>query len=162
MITRVKIADIGVLKDSGTLVTVGLGSCVGVVFYESKSKMAGMAHIMLAESSDFKDNADNPMKYADTALPMMLEMMLTKGAQKSNMVAKIAGGSKLFDLEPARGNPVTGIGERNVQAVKKTLKKMNIPLKGEDVGGKCGRTMKMFVDTGQVEVTSLQGYKKVL
>ena len=47
-------------------------------------------------------------------------------------------------------------------AVKKTLTKLGVPLLGEDVGGSHGRTMKFYLDTGKVEVTSMKGYKKIL
>ncbi len=162
MITRVKIADVATQKESGVLVTVGLGSCVGIVFYDKKNKVAGMAHVLLPDSSQFNSNKKSPMKFADTALPLMLEEMLKKGALKKNIVAKIAGGSKLFDFDTSGGQSGLGVGGKNVLAVKKTLKAMGISLSGEDVGGSFGRSMKLFVDTGLVEVSSLEGYKKTL
>ncbi len=161
MITRVKIADIATQRVSGVLITVGLGSCIGTVFYDSKSITAGMAHVLLPDSTQFNSRKQNPMKYADTALPLMLDDMLKKGALKKNIVAKIAGGSKLFEFNTSDGKPEVSVGEKNIQAVKKTLKDMGISLVAEDVGGTFGRTMKLFVDTGKVEISSLEGYKKL-
>lgn len=161
MITRVKIADIGIRRENGQLVTVGLGSCVGISFYDSNLRLAGLAHILLADSSQFKDRQKNLMKYADTAIPLMLEKMQKQGTLKKRITAKISGGSQLFNFTLAGGSGLS-VGEKNIAAVRKTLKSMGIPIRAEDVGGNFGRTMRVYVDTGVVEITSLQGYKKEL
>lgn len=161
MISRVKIADFVLQRESGLLVTVGLGSCVGVVIYDPIKKIGGMAHILLADSGLTNSPSQNLMKYADTALPMMLDKMLREGAMPNRLAAKIAGGGQLFDYNIIGGISEFSVGEKNILAVKKTLNKLRIPLLGEDVGGNFGRTMKLFLDSGKVEVTSLKGYKKV-
>ncbi len=76
---RVKIADYAVKKEEGMLITVGLGSCVGVALYDSFAKVAGLAHILLPDSALFK-TPSNPAKFADTAIPLLLEQMISVGA----------------------------------------------------------------------------------
>ncbi len=160
MIIRVKIAELAVRRESGLLLTSGLGSCVGVVLYDPVRKIGGMTHILLADSTMFNPSSLNLLKYADTALPLMLDKMLREGALKKELVAKIAGGSHLFNYKKISSPSKDTVGERNILAVKKTLKELKIPLRGEDVGGNFGRAMKFYVDTGKVIITSYKGQMK--
>ncbi len=158
---KVKIADLAVKQGDGILVTIGLGSCVGIALHDGQPLVAGLAHVLLSDSAQFvKKNPEkyNPAKFADTALPLLVEKMEKMGARRSRIEAKIAGGSKLF----GNNSNVMGIGERNVEMVRKTLKELNIPLKAEDVGGNYGRTMKLDVPSGEVIIsTAGRGEKKL-
>ncbi len=162
MITQVRIAEIVVQRESGLLITVGLGSCVGVGLYDPVTRTAGLAHILLSDSRQFNGKSSNLLKYADTALPLMMDKILKGGALKKNLVAKIAGGSQLFKYNITGGVSNESVGKKNIMAVKKALLEMGIPILGEDVGGNYGRTMRMHVDSGQVEISSLEGYMKLL
>lgn len=154
---RVKIADLAALKDDGVLITVGLGSCVGVALYDPATRVAGLAHILLADSTQFK-NQNNPAKFADTAIPRLVEEMVRLGAKPFRLGAKIAGGSQLFSFE----NNIISVGEKNIQMVRLTLSKLRIPLLAEDVGGSVGRTMKVFARDGRVVIaTAGAGEKEI-
>lgn len=162
MIVRLNIAELAIRRKSGLLVTSGLGSCVGIVLYDPVRKIAGMTHILLHDSTPYNPPSQNLLKYADTAIPLMLDKMLREGALREELVAKIAGGSQLFNYNQNGTSFGFSIGGKNILAVKKTLKALKIPLTGEDVGGSISRTMKLYVDSGKVEVISLsKGYKKV-
>ena len=76
-------------------------------------------------------------KYADTAIDVLIKELTRNGSSPSNMIAKIAGGSAMFKTFSGNLN----IGERNVEVIRKLLKDLNIPIKGEDVGGCVGRTI---------------------
>jgi len=154
-IIRVKIADLAVMKDSGLLVTVGLGSCVGVAIYDTVSKAAGLAHILLADSSMFK-NRDNLAKFADTAIPLLVSELARLGARNGRLLAKIAGGSQLFCFE----NSTFSVGEKNIQMVRQTLSTLGIPLLAEDTGGSTGRTMRVYVREGRVTVATAGGEER--
>ena len=150
----VKIADLAVLKKDGVLVTVGLGSCVGIALYDDREKVAGLAHILLSDSSYFKNKADgNEAKFADTAIPVLINNMTKMGCNKNRLKAKIAGGSSLFAFN--KKNNEKGVGEKNIEATRITLKKLNIPLISEDVGGNYGRTMRLFADSGKVVISTV-------
>ncbi len=150
---KVKIADLAALKERGMIITVGLGSCVGIGLYDDNTKVGGLAHILLAESAPYKnrDGALNAAKFADTAIPELVRKMESLGGQCRRLQAKIAGGSQLFPFNK------TGIsvGEKNINAVRRTLKELNIPILGEDVGGNHGRTMRLFIHNGQVKITTV-------
>lgn len=138
-IERVGIADMKIVTAPDLIRTSGLGSCVGVVIYDQDKKIAGLAHIMLPESSISKVKTFNPAKYADTAIHELVANLLTEGASKTALKAKIAGGAQMFQFSSK--NEMMRIGPRNVEAVKKELVRHTISLVGEDTGGNSGRTI---------------------
>ncbi|MDW7651007.1 MAG: chemotaxis protein CheD [Bacillota bacterium] len=147
---RVKIADLATKKDEGILITVGLGSCIGIALYDPVARTAGLAHILLSDSTMFRTHA-NPAKFADTAIPVLIGEMVAQGAKTSRLRAKIAGGSKLFSFEKS----LLSVGEKNIQSVRDTLAGLRVPIIGEDVGGSVGRTMRLFVADGKVTVSTV-------
>lgn len=149
---RVGIADLNVASPPERLITVGLGSCIGIAIYDSISKMGGLAHIMLPDSTQFS-NINNPMKFADLAIPLLLEKMEKQGASKRNYKAKIAGGASMFNFSDK--SMIMDIGNRNSISVKKVLKDMGIPIISEDTGGNKGRTMIFDTTNGIVQIKTV-------
>ncbi|TDT50634.1 chemotaxis protein CheD [Fonticella tunisiensis] len=156
---KVGIGDLNVALPPYRLITLGLGSCVGIALYDSISKVAGLAHIMLPDSSCFK-NQKNPMKFADAAIPILIDKMLEKGASRVRLRAKIAGGASMFSFTDK--NSILDIGSRNVKSVMSVLSKNNISLIAEDTGGNFGRTMIVEAETGKVYIrTAGKGIKEL-
>ncbi len=132
----VGIADLKVVRAPDILVTFALGSCVGICLYDPNVKAAGLSHILLPSSEQIPGN-NTPMKFADTAIPMLMKEMGKLGAK--NFKAKIAGGAQMF---ASSGNAsIANVGERNVQAVKQTLARLRVPIMVADVGANFGRTL---------------------
>lgn len=144
-IVKVGIADLKFADEPMNLRTSGLGSCVGVVIYDTRLKMAGMAHVMLPDSTTAKKDHLNPYKYADTSLPILVNTLLDKGAKRHNLKAKIAGGAQMFSFSST--NDMLRVGERNVIAVKQFLETERIPIVAEDVRGSSGRTIEFSTET---------------
>ncbi|UFJ60812.1 chemotaxis protein CheD [Brevibacillus sedimenti] len=159
-IIRIGMADLGVAKSPDRLRTTGLGSCVGVVLYDVVHKVGGMAHVMLPESSLGKGGQITVGKYADTAIPRLIQEMERAGASVRHMVAKMAGGAQMF---AALGNCDTmRIGPRNVEACKRALQSAQIRIVAEDTGGNCGRTIEFDTSTGILQIRTVnQGVKEV-
>jgi chemotaxis protein CheD len=151
----VSIGEIKVIKSPGKLSIIGLGSCVGVCLYDPLKKVGGMAHVMLPESSQFK-HINNPSKFADLAIPMLLKDLNRSGAVKNRLVAKLAGGAQMFSSSDA--SQIMDIGARNIVAVKRSLAGLGIVIKGECLGGKNGRTMILDTENGNVSVRKV-GYQ---
>lgn len=149
---RIGIADLNVASPPEKLITVGLGSCVGIAIYDANSKVGGLAHIMLPDSTQFS-NVNNPMKFADLAIPILLEKMGQKGALKRNLKAKIAGGASMFNFSDK--SMIMDIGNRNGISVRKVLKEIGIPIIGEDTGGNKGRTMIFDTINGIVQIKTV-------
>lgn len=150
----VGIADLKVGHAPLILITLGLGSCVGVTLYDPVKKIGGLLHVMLPRSSEFSRNS-HPAKFADTGVPLLLAEVLKLGADKRVLEAKIAGGAQMFE-------GMVNIGERNVEAVKEALAALGIRLVAEDVGGKRGRTMILDTSTGKVIIKTLGSSPKEL
>ena len=144
------IADMKMTRASGTLITYALGSCVGICLYDPMIKLAALIHIMLP--LNMEAGRKNPMKYADTGIRETLKEMEGKGARKQRIVAKIAGGAKMFDV--SGGGSLGTIGQRNIDSVHLVLKREGIRLPHEDVGGTVARTLLFDAETGTAIVRS--------
>ena len=140
------IADYKITKAPNSLITVGLGSCVGIALYNQKKNLGSLLHIMLPDSSNFKDKSKWE-KFADLAIPKVVDEIA--GGQPDELVAKIAGGASLFNFNSQSKS--LQIGKRNIEMVKHTLEELEIPILGEHVGGDSGRTM--MVDLESFDVT---------
>jgi chemotaxis protein CheD len=158
-VTKIGMADLNAAKDPSVLVTLGLGSCVGVCLYDPVTKVIGMAHIMLPSSSEIKNNT-NKAKFADTAIQLLLERMTNLGAMRNRLVAKLAGGAQMFSFKNA--NDLMKIGERNVEAVKRELGRFSIPIVAEDVGGSYGRSIEFYSSNGDLSIKTIGHGKKVI
>ncbi len=151
---KVGMADLNTVCFPGVLTTLGLGSCVGICLYDSTTKIAGMAHIMLPSSQQIKNNS-NIAKFADTGIVKLLEDMLQIGAKRNKIVAKLAGGAQMFNFNDS--SDIMRIGARNVSATKESLKALNIPIIAEDTGGNYGRTIELYSDSGILLIKTI-GY----
>ncbi len=155
---RVGIADLAAAAD-GTLITIGLGSCVAIVLYDAWARVGGLAHVLLPHP-DPERVSDNPARYPITALPVLVARMTALGADRERLTARIAGGASMFTSLLPKGT-VT-IGARNVEAARETLAIAGIPLVGEDVGADHGRSVYLSLADGTVEVRSLARGTRVL
>ncbi|BBB93160.1 MAG TPA: chemotaxis protein CheD [Methylomusa anaerophila] len=154
---KVGMADYKVGHSPSSLISYGLGSCVGIALYDPSTKVGGLAHIMLPDSTQARSN-ENPAKFADTALPFMFDEIIKLGGVKSRIVAKIAGGAQMFTF--ANATDIMRVGERNAEAVRMILKKMEIRLLAEDTGGNYGRTVELKLDNGIFRVKTIDKGEK--
>lgn len=151
-IVKVGMADLNIVCDPGMLTTLGLGSCVGIALFDTFSRIGGLAHIMLPDSTQVKNNT-NKAKFADTAVVELISLMCKAGARRGNIRAKIAGGSQMFAF--AQSSEVMRIGERNVIATKAVLSELGIPILAEDTGGNYGRTIELYTESGVLLVKTI-------
>ncbi|MCB2288827.1 chemotaxis protein CheD [Clostridium sp. CS001] len=149
---KVGIADLNIAFSPDKLITVGLGSCVGIAIYDKTTRLGGLAHIMLPDSSQF-NTVTNQAKFADLAIPILVEDMIKKGAKLRNMTAKIAGGASMFNFSDK--SIIMDIGNRNGIAVKNALKILSIPILAEDVGGNKGRTLIFDTESGILSIRTV-------
>ncbi len=149
---KVGMADLNSCKAPNALTTLGLGSCIGIVLYDPKTKVSGLAHIMLPDSTQIKNNK-NVAKFADTAVEKLINDMEKLGANKRRLVSKIAGGAQMFSFGST--NDLMRIGERNAIASRKKLKELGIPLLAEDCGKNYGRTIEFNSETGILQIKTI-------
>ena len=156
---KVGMADLKAGKSPDSIISYGLGSCVGIALYDAQAKVGGLAHIMLPDSTQARAT-DNQAKFADTALPVLLDQILRLGAARSRITAKIAGGSQMFSFVQA--TDIMRIGDRNAEAVRAVLKSLSIRLLVEDCGGNYGRTVELMLDSGIFVIKTVdKGEKKL-
>ncbi len=147
-------AELVVLSSPETLVTLGLGSCIGLVVYDTAARVAGMVHIMLPDSGRSPAAAEKPGKFADTAIPALVEQVCRKGALRSRLKAKMAGGSQMFAL-PGAPADFLAVGSRNARETTDILKRLGVPLVASDLGGNKGRTVEFSTETWMLTVKIL-------
>ena len=131
------------------LITQALGSCIGIALWDPRLKIAGLAHVMLpaAPGTDFKGARH---RFADLAVPDLVERMIDQGAGRRRIVAKLAGGASMF-----RGESGTDtIGDRNVAAVRDQLERAGVPVSAHDTGGSHARTIELSPGTGILLIRS--------
>lgn len=152
-IIKVGMADLRTCISPNGVTTLGLGSCVGIAIRDPGTKIGGLAHIMLPDSKAIRNSHQNIAKFADTGIEELVCQMEKLGAKRRNMVAKIAGGATMFSFQGR--NDMMQVGERNVEATKKKLKELNIPILAEDTGANYGRTVTFFPETGDFHIRAV-------
>ncbi len=156
---KVGMADLNVCAAPEALTTLGLGSCVGIVLYDSSTKTAGMVHVMLPDSTKIKNN-ENVAKFADTGIDALIGKLISIGANRNRLIAKIAGGAQMFAFNS--NNDMLRIGERNTEASKLKLQSLGIRILAEDTGLDYGRTIEFYPETGQLYIKSVGKPLKIL
>lgn len=151
-VIKVGMADLSIAKAPDILTTLGLGSCVGIALYDPTTKVGGLAHIMLPDSTQIKNN-ENKAKFADTAIEVLVQQMLNAGARRNKLVAKIAGGAHMFEFKNM--DDMMRIGTRNVTAVVQILNDIHIPIIAQETGENYGRTIELHTLTGMLRVKTI-------
>jgi len=150
LVVRVGVAEHTVGRAPSRMMTMALGSCLGIVLYERESSIGALAHVMHPRRALVKNNS-NRSKFVDTAIELIVSKMVRMGAKRSGIVAKIFGGAKMFD-SIAKGGGVLQIGDENISAAREVLKEFGIPIVAECVGGSNGRTILFDLRDGSVVV----------
>ncbi len=144
----VRMAEIGFAHDGASLKTT-LGSCVGVIVRDRDRKVAGLAHVMLPRRLR---SGDPPGKYADSAIPALIEGVESRGARRAALQAWLVGGACMF---PVNDDGLGSIGDRNVEEARRLLAELGVPVVRADVGGSCGRTLTFAAATAALDIRTL-------
>lgn len=153
---KVSIADYAI--GTGELLTTsGLGSCLGIALYDDEAGVGGLVHPMLPRRDGDTDR--RPERFVDSGIELVVEELSERGANQSNLVAKVTGGAAIVNFDNGGG---PSMGERNIDVARDVLQRENIELAGEEVGGDCGRTMRVDTATGTVVVKRTDGEDTVI
>jgi chemotaxis protein CheD len=132
----------------------GLGSCVAVVLYDGVEQIGGMAHVMLP-SIDHYLKGEDPLKYADEAIPYLMKLMMDTGANRYCLRARLVGGAMVTE-------DVLDIGSMVQQSVDQILEKHGIEVSARRVGGHEVRSATLDIATGVVWYTENNGAENAL
>ena len=152
VVIKVGMADLKTGKDPDVLTTLGLGSCIGIALWDPTTRIGGLAHIMLPDSTKIRNNT-NIAKFADTGIVELVRQMEELGVARRRLVAKIAGGARVFEVTGSTS--VGNIGEKNAIASKQKLKELGIPILAEDTGLNYGRTVELNCANGDYVIKAV-------
>ena len=130
-------------------VTTVLGSCVSVCLHDPALRAGGINHYLLPYWNG--DGLASP-KYANIALPKLLEKLLELGCRRQSLRAKLFGGGAVFQ----QIGGLFGVGERNIEFAEGFLADAGIPVVARDVGEGFTRKVIFRVHTGEAFVRRLK------
>lgn len=149
----VGLGEVKVMRGSeGILVAYGLGSCVGVILHDPVAQVGGMAHVVLPGGREDEREA----RYADRAVPLLMERLTSRGGRLDRAWVKIAGGARMFAIS------TLDIGSRNVEAVERAITSAGLRLLARDVGGERGRTVLYDPESGETRVRRIGEAERLL
>jgi chemotaxis protein CheD len=152
----VRMGEMAVSREPGhVLVALGLGSCIGLALVDARTGVAGLAHVVLPESSGRDDRVG---RFADRAVPELLRQVERLGAVRRRVKAVLVGGASMFEV----GSAGLDVGPRNEAAVREQLKALRIPVAACETGGNRGRTIRVAVDGGRVTAREAGGVENEL
>jgi chemotaxis protein CheD len=159
MQTMVRMGELAISDTPGdVLVSLGLGSCIGLALVDRRAGAAGLAHIVLPEATG--EPAPGTLhKFADHAVPALYDGLVARGASRIFMQAVLVGGASMF---AAAGSRTLEVGLRNAAAVRELVAARRVPVVAEAVGGSRGRTIRVDVASGAITVREAGGADKLL
>lgn len=150
----VRVAELIVRQAPAQLDALGLGSCVAVILHDPEARVGGLAHVLLPTAAVGERPDATPGRYAQSAVPALLEAVLAAGAARHRVVARLVGGATMFRNLTAPG--LIAIGERNTVAARRALDTLSLPLVAEAVGGDYGRSVRFDLEAGTITVRSVR------
>ena len=151
-VIKIGMADLNAGRHPCMLTTLGLGSCVGISLFDRKTRISGMAHVMLPSSKQARDST-NVAKFADTGIIDLLNKMLKLGASRQSLIAKLAGGAQMFAFKDV--SEIMRIGDRNIEASRAILSMLKIQIISQDVGADYGRTIELYSEDGSLLIKTI-------
>jgi chemotaxis protein CheD len=155
----VRMGELAVSATPGdVLVSIGLGSCIGLALVDARRGLAGLAHIMLPGDNGAFPGDSVLAKYAKAAVPELVDRLLVLGAVKRQLEAVIVGGAQMF----TNGGSGLDIGARNEEATRAALDRVGIPIRAAATAGRSGRTMRVHVAPPRITSKEVGGQEVVL
>jgi chemotaxis protein CheD len=133
------------------LVSLGLGSCIGLALVDRGTRVAGQAHVVLPDSGG--SGAEQRLKFADRAVPELVDRVVAAGGRRPFLQAALVGGASMF----AGAGEGLDVGQRNEAAVRDQLGTLRIPVIAFETGGRRGRTIRVHVAETRVSVREAGG-----
>jgi chemotaxis protein CheD len=141
------------------LITRGLGSCLGITFYDPHKKIGGMAHPMLPDINSARIRS-NPHRFVNFVVGKMIEELEKRGCGRNTVTIKMFGGAHMFSFIDT--DSFLNIGQKNIDVAHEVMKDLGLKAAVEEVGGTFGRTIELNLENGKVLVSTVSwGEKEV-
>lgn len=147
------------------LVAYGLGSCVVVCLYDPVARVGGMLHALLPTVLNGNKAEDNPTKFVDQGVFLLVDALVRRGGKRTRLVAKVCGGAQLLSargLQAELNNECFNVGKLNVAATEAALHSSGLRIQAQATGGHDGRTVKLYLADGRVTVRTLEHGERTL
>jgi chemotaxis protein CheD len=156
---EVQMAQMKISEAPAVLVTKGLGSCLGITFFDPVKKIGAMAHPMLPDFNNARVKS-NPSRFVNSVIKQAVEEMEKRGCPAARIVVKMFGGAHMFSF--INTDSVLNVGQKNIEMALVTLRELNLKVSGQEVGGTFGRTISLNLNDGKVLVKTVSwGEKEV-
>jgi chemotaxis protein CheD len=146
-----------IASDQQCVISTLLGSCVSACLYDPRNKIVGMNHFLLANRRYARDIPlclTEAGKYGVHAMELVINGMITLGASRKNLHAKVFGGGSVLGSPDSKDNFFC-VGEVNCRFILQFLQNEGIPLVASDLGGNIGRTIRFVSDDYSVYVKKI-------
>ena len=155
--TMVRMGELATSAVAGdVLMSLGLGSCIGLGLLDRRLAIAGLAHIVLPASGG--NEAPGTWKFADHAVPELIDRVVKLGARRPMLEAVLVGGASMFTVSKSS----LEVGQRNEAAVRELLRAERINVIAAETGGSRGRTIRVYVGSHKVTVREAGGVETAL
>lgn len=122
-----------------------LGSCVAACLFDPDRGIGGMNHILVPGKASFRDfNAE--ARFGINAMELLINALMRLGAGRSRIKAKVFGGAQVIPTFSEKG----AVGQKNAEFVLEFLKRENIDVVSQDLGGCTSRRIFFHTDSAQV------------
>jgi len=132
------------------IVTTLLGSCVSVTMYCKRLKIGAICHALLPKRQEGHpaDQAGREAgRYVEGSILFLLERLQSRGVLRSEIEAKLFGGSDMF--APLKGSRQS-VGRQNIEMALSVLTAEQVRLITQDLGGARGRKIIFHTQSGEV------------
>ncbi len=135
------------ITDRPTIIATVLGSCVAVVMFCDRTRLAGMCHSMLPLNGG--TNGHDPYRYVDSSIAYMIKRFESQGIKRNEIKVKLFGGADvLYYIEEDKERHT--VGKKNVAKALEIINNEKLNLLMSDVGGTSGRKIFFFTHTGEI------------
>jgi len=128
-----------------------LGSCVSVIMYHRLERVGAICHAVMPSSDNARSNKHMEMdafQYVDNSVEWMTARFREAGIGVSDIEVKLFGGSDIFFNKNSRSS--IAIGKNNIETALRIIEHNKLKLKAWNVGGRNGRKLIFYTDTGEI------------
>jgi chemotaxis protein CheD len=130
-----------VTDDPEAVVTTLLGSCVAACLRDPVAGLGGMNHFLLPGGDPRTGDVDS-VRYGVHAMELLVNALLSQGARRERMEAKLFGGGRLI-------NGLTDVGEMNATFAEDFLRREGLNYVGGSLRGDAGRRIQFWPISGR-------------
>lgn len=143
-----------VSSDDRFILEAFLGTCVGVTLWDPETGVGGLHHLLLPEPLQHA-SAWHPEKYARDGLPLFIQKLCDKGADKGRLQAAIGGGALIGPISDLDLN--LDIGGRTADIACAVLEAEGITILNRETGGYYACRMSIDLGSGEACIMPLWG-----